>query len=254
MLVRGAVPRILGILGILGALTIAIVVVRTGPGTGSVDPGDDSLRLYAVNIEQSPPQSWIGYITYATKRFVKIALNHELGSGGVYLGDGLVITAAHVVGSDPAPIVRIAGEDIPAEIIKKGKFEEVDLALLRINQENLPIKLRLRRMPVCYKPLLPGAAVVVATPRSAARSSVMPPAQLPADLRTKFSTDIKDVATTGNSGSGVFAAEGKCLLGIVSRKIVSSPDRGGGQERDIAKYFVPAPAIAKFIADMHKPE
>src|SRR5206468_371035 len=37
---------------------------------------DDSLRLYAVNIVQDPPQPWTGY--------------------GIYLGRGLVITAAHV--------------------------------------------------------------------------------------------------------------------------------------------------------------
>jgi hypothetical protein len=30
---------------------------------------------------------------------------------------------------------------------------------------------------------------------------------------------ISDVATTGNSGSGVFDAGSKCLLGIVSRKL-----------------------------------
>src|SRR5438552_2964246 len=42
-------------------------------------PTDDSLRLYAVNIAQDPPQPWPGY--------------------GIYLGRGLVITAAHVVGS-----------------------------------------------------------------------------------------------------------------------------------------------------------
>jgi hypothetical protein len=43
-------------------------------------PTDDSLRIYAVDIWQDPPQSW--------------------GPGrGVYLGKGLVLTAAHVVGS-----------------------------------------------------------------------------------------------------------------------------------------------------------
>src|SRR6266540_3368765 len=53
---------------------------------------DDSLRIYAVNIWLDPPQSW--------------------GPGrGVYLGKGLVITAAHVVGltRQTKPSVRIAG-------------------------------------------------------------------------------------------------------------------------------------------------
>jgi hypothetical protein len=43
---------------------------------------------------------------------------------------------------------------------------------------------------------------------------------------------ISDVATTGNSGSGVFDAGQKCLLGIMSRKITvraNTPD-----EKDIA--------------------
>jgi hypothetical protein len=49
-------------------------------GFAHAQPTDDSLRLYAVDIWQDPPQSW--------------------GPGrGVYLGKGLVLTAAHVVGS-----------------------------------------------------------------------------------------------------------------------------------------------------------
>jgi hypothetical protein len=58
---------------------------------------------------------------------------------------------------------------------------------------------------------------------------------------------ISDVATTGNSGSGVFDAGRKCLLGIMSRKIyVRSPDNTG-EQKDIAKYFVPASTIAAFV-------
>jgi hypothetical protein len=39
-------------------------------------------------------------------------------------------------------------------------------------------------------------------------------------LRSKFSTLIADVATTGNSGSGVFDPNHECLLGIMSRKFI----------------------------------
>jgi hypothetical protein len=51
-----------------------------------------------------------------------------------------------------------------------------------------------------------------------------------------------DCATTRNSGSGVFDAGRKCLLGIMSRKIsvrANSAD-AAGEEKDIAKNFVPA--------------
>jgi len=48
---------------------------------------DDSLRIYAVDIWQDPPQSW--------------------GPGrGVYLGKGLVLTAAHVGVSRPHQAAR----------------------------------------------------------------------------------------------------------------------------------------------------
>jgi len=64
---------------------------------------DDSLRIYAVDIWQDPPQSW--------------------GPGrGVYLGKGLILTAAHAVGSvaRSKPSVRIAGMDPPAKAIRRA--------------------------------------------------------------------------------------------------------------------------------------
>src|SRR5262245_57110977 len=87
---------------------LAAATLASAGGAHAQSP-DDSLRLYAVNIIQDPPQSWTGY--------------------GIYLGKGLVITAAHVVGSAARtkPSVRIAGIDLPAHAIKEGNFERVDL-------------------------------------------------------------------------------------------------------------------------------
>ena len=192
---------------------------------------DDSLRLYAVNIVQDPPQSWTGY--------------------GIYLGRGLVITAAHVVGSASRtkPSVRIAGLDLPATAIREGSFERVDLTLLSIDEQKLPISLQMRRMPLCEKPPWVGEPVIVAVPEGTARSRIMSPLFLQPAYRIKFGTVIADVATTGNSGSGVFDAGNKCLLGIMSRKFQVTPtSAGAGSEpKDIAKYFVPASTIRAFI-------
>ena len=69
-------------------------------------------------------------------------------------------------------------------------------------------------------------------------------------LRTKFSTLIRDVATTGDSGSGVFDPNRKCLLGIISGKLTSHTTEG---DKDIAKYFVPAAAIRDFMPDEFRP-
>ena len=139
---------------------------------------------------------------------------------GVYLEKGLVITAAHVIGSAARtkPSVRIAGMDVPAKAIREGNFENVDLTLLSIDEQKLPIHLEMRRMPLCEKNPWPGQPVIVAIPEGTASSHVISPLALPFKIPRKFSTLISDVASTGNSGSGVFDAGNKCLLGIMSRK------------------------------------
>jgi hypothetical protein len=189
--------------------------------TDHAQPTDDSLRVYAVNV--------------GTKY-------------GVYLGKGLIITAAHVVGpaSYAKPIVHIADMDLPAKVIRESPFEWWDLALLSIDEQKLPIYLRMRRMPLCENHSWPGEPVIVAIPEGTARSHVMLPALLPPNIQRRFSTVISDVATTGNSGSGVFDAGQKCLLGIMSRKIVTRAS-AESEPKDIAKYFVPASTIRGFI-------
>jgi hypothetical protein len=125
----------------------------------------------------------------------------------------------------------------------------VDLTLLSIDERKLPIYLQMRRLSLCENQPWPGEPVIVAVPEGTARSHVMLPALLPANVQKKFSTVISDVATTGNSGSGVFDAGQKCLLGIMSRKITVRPNTATGkaEEKDIAKYFVPASTIRAFI-------
>ena len=180
-------------------------------------PNDFSLRVYAV---------------------------HVGGLYGVYLGKGLIITAAHVVSGDPK--VRIAGLELPAKVLKTSPLEQLDLALLSVDEDKLPVSLRLRRMPLCQGRPVVGSAVVVAIPEGTARSQILAPSALPVHLRERFSTVISHVKSTGNSGSGVFDAEKHCLQGIMSRKIQqSSPS--GESSMDIAKYFVPAHVIREFI-------
>ena len=169
------------------------------------------------------------------------------------IGKGLIITAAHVLGSESQPehIVRIAGMDLPAKTIRQSPFELRDLALLSVDEQKLPIYLRMRRMPLCEKAPWVGEPVIVAIPEGTARSRIMSPSLLPPPYRTIFSTVIGDVATTGNSGSGVFDAGQKCLLGIMSRKIFTRAD-AGSEPKDIAKYFVPASTIRAFISKEYR--
>ena len=192
---------------------------------------DDALLVYAVNIHRTPVQSWPGY--------------------GIYLGKGLFITAAHVVGSGwlTRPKVVIGGQEYPTLIVKEGSLETTDLTLLSVDESRLPLRLSLRRNPLCSNAPVPGERVITVIPDGTARSQVIAPETLPISVR-KFNTVIGDVARTGNSGSGVFDADRRCLLGIMSRKISQSRkrlDTGKTETIDIAKYFVPASMIAAFI-------
>lgn len=192
-----------------------------------------ALTPFAVNIDRAQKQPWPGY--------------------GIYLGDGLVITAAHVAGgaSWGDPSVHIAGQVLKAKFVKVGNFETVDLTVLRIDTTSLPPSLGLRRMPLCAAPPTPGQPVVTVTPQAVATSRIFPPQLLPPDTR-RFDTAIADVATTGNSGSGVFDPARLCLMGIMSRKIqtVFTSNIGPKPTRtvtDLAKYFVPATQIRDFV-------
>jgi hypothetical protein len=220
----------------LGSKVFSLVCVPLAALTPSLSRAQSAsppLTAFAVHINRTPKQSWPGY--------------------GVYLGNGLILTASHVPGdfAQTKPHVFIAGQDLPAALVKQGSLESVDLTLLSVDGAKLPVGLQMRRTPLCEHPPYPGQRVVVAIPEGTAPSTVLPRQAIPADMRGRFDTDIADVATTGNSGSGVFDAASLCLLGIISRKITvyQRPLNANGPVRsmDVAKYFVPAAQIKAFI-------
>jgi len=64
----------------------------------------------------------------------------------------------------------------------------VDLTLLSIDEQKLPIYLQMRRMPLWEKNPWPGEPVIVAIPEGTARSHIISPLTLP------FSSDRLDAA------------------------------------------------------------
>jgi S1-C subfamily serine protease len=195
---------------------------------------DDALRIYAVDVVHTRPfnDPFIGY--------------------GIYLGQGVVVTAAHVVGRWPHftnPRVLIAGRDLPAKVIKEGSSEQTDLALLSLDQERLPVSLQLRRNPLCKEPLLVGMNVVVVYPERTARSQIISPLLIPSEYRNRFGTLINEAQ---GSGSGVFLAKKKCLIGIMSAKVTKFASRNKNGRMDItpngfAGFFVPVSRGSNFI-------
>ncbi len=214
----------------LGALGVAGIAAGLGALPCHAETPEDSLLAFAVHVARTPLPDW--------------------GAGaGIYLGNGLVLTAAHVVGQSwlTRPRIIIGARSYAARAVKEGRFEDVDLTLLAMEDDALPLRLRLRHLALCRAAPSPGEEVITVTPEAAVRSHVIAPERLPPEVR-RFNTAIGDVARTGNSGSGVFDARRRCLLGIMSRKIsLPGADHGRGAPRDIAKYFVPASSISAFM-------
>ncbi|WP_298281564.1 trypsin-like peptidase domain-containing protein [uncultured Bradyrhizobium sp.] len=218
-------------LGLLVVGIAASTVLTSSARAQETQDNSETLLAYAVNIHRTPTQPWPGY--------------------GIYLGHSFFLTAAHVVGRGwlTRPKVVIAGQEYPTQVIKEGSFEQTDLTLLAVEESLLPMRLRLRRSSLCTAPPLPGQQVVTVVPEAVVRSSILSPDRLPGETR-RFRTLIADVARTGNSGSGVFDLQRRCLLGIMSRKISQSktdPLSRRTETHDIAKYFVPAAEIAAFL-------
>ena len=193
----------------------------------------------AVNIQRTPAQSWPGY--------------------GIYMGDGLVVTAAHVAGHSllTYPSVVVKGQRLPTETVKEGSYPDNDLTVLRLTPPLAP-ELAPLHVTLCSEPPKPGEPVVVATPEKVTTSAVISPDVLPPDMRMRYAASIKDVYTTGNSGSGVFDAASRCLLGIMSSKIEQQLHlivNGTPTVRTVglAKHFVPASDIKLFMDGLAKP-
>lgn len=221
------------------ALGAALMAAANTPASANAQIPDDGLKIYAVHIVKSSP------------------FEKPFTGDGIYLGQGIVITAAHVVGRWPfftRPHVLIGGRDLPAKVVKAGSFERIDLALLSVDESKLPVSLLLRRNPICTGGLRVGTQVINVTPENTTRSQVISPLSVLPRLRARFSTLIVSPEV---SGSGLFEAESKCLLGIMSAKVQKynyqkSSGRNLGDAVGYAGYFVPAPIIAKFIpSDIH---
>jgi hypothetical protein len=194
------------------------------------ESGDDSLRSYAVTIVHR--------------------------GEGVYLGNGLILTAAHVAGaaSGAKPNVRFGDDlELPATFIKEGNFEQVDLTVLSVDVHELPADIRNRHLALCKDRPWPEDEVVLVTHAGASRSKIISAAQLTPDFRRRFPTLISDVATDGKSGSGVFDPRNKCLLGILSAKITVRPYAIPKlEEKPVGTYFVPTWTIENFIPSEYR--
>jgi hypothetical protein len=183
---------------------------------------------------------------------------HYSQGSGVYLGDGLVLTAEHVIKYDPthpATTVLLDGVRTPGAVVFDGvKDDGVDLALVKIGAELLPVK-RLEQEPVrvCADNPAPDKKVIVAALGMVSDTTTYSSPMMREGDKTVSTADqggwTNILATgyhQGNSGGGVFDPVHGCLWGILSFEM--GGEVAGGAVVDYTA-FVPASRIAPFLAD-----
>lgn len=216
---------------------LIIAAAFLASASAQAQSSDDDLRVYAVGIGRAGPFIW------------------PFSGYGVYLGGSVIITAAHVVGHWPLftnPTIIIAGREVPATVIKKGAFPQLDLAQLSVEPASLPVSLRLRQSSLCGGQSDIGTDVVIVYPEQTARSQIISPRAIEPQYRSHFGTLISEPRV---SGSGVFDANRNCLLGIMSAAITrnsfvgvaATPYSLQTARDDRVGYFVPASTIADFL-------
>jgi hypothetical protein len=218
---------------ITAALFVPASAQAPQPSQTPQTPNAD-LRVYGVRVVKTPP------------------LGKQFTGYGVYLGAGKVLTAAHVVGNWTAitrPRVQVADFDLPAKVDKIGSSDSIDLALLSVDEWQLPVSLGLRRNPLCKVSPPPNVAAVVVYPERTEMTHTLSPLFIAPKYRAKFSSLIIEPQS---SGSGVFLQDHQCLLGIISMKIPKfvyhrQSGRMLASKAGWAGYYVPADTIRAFL-------
>lgn len=167
---------------------------------------------------------------------------HFSQGSGVFLGGGLVLTAAHVVKLNPG--------DQTATVIMDGWRTEariaaiavgLDVALLKIDPAQISAQRRLLNpVQFCTAPTIANQPVIVAAQGAVSLSKTIA-TSIKSDALTGDWTDILATGYThGASGGGVFDAAKGCLIGIVVIEATAP-----GVE---LTQFLPAAKLAPFLA------
>jgi len=170
---------------------------------------------------------------------------HFARGSGVYLGNGLVLTAAHVLAlADPAnpnATVSLDGWQTGAKLVATGQ-NGLDLALLKIDPAELSRARReMKPLDICTIGTVPDQSVLVAAQGQVSTSkTVGGPINAP-NLKGDWTSLLAGAYTEGASGGGVLDALKGCLAGII---IVEWSGKSGLA----MTQFVPAAQITPFLA------
>ncbi|MEI8393758.1 MAG: trypsin-like peptidase domain-containing protein [Rhodospirillaceae bacterium] len=173
---------------------------------------------------------------------------------GVLLGDGLVLTAAHVVKvnpADPKVTVLVEGRRVSGTLAFIDRDSGADLALIKIERAALPLKSRSLKVPVCARNPAIGKPMTVASIGQVTRSTTIAGPDKPPPGPDEPATTLSTGYHHGSSGGGVFDTDTGCLSGILTVEI-SGRVRPNSPFIDVTR-FTPALDIAAFLKKYRNP-
>jgi hypothetical protein len=196
----------------------------------------------APGLAEPPDAALVGALGVQIEKPAGDHVHFSQGSG-VYLGDGLVLTAAHVVKVDPAnPAASVIMDGWKTEArlaaIAQGGL---DLALLKIAPADLSRQRRdMKPLEICTTDTTPKQPVVVAAQGTISLSQTVESAINAPALKGDWTNILATDYTHGASGGGIFDAGKGCLAGIV---VIEATAPGVAFTQ-----FVPASQITPFLA------
>jgi S1-C subfamily serine protease len=168
---------------------------------------------------------------------------HFSQGSGIFLGDGLVLTAAHVITPNPQLLtasVIMDGWRTDARLLTTAPTG-LDLALLKITSEELSLQRRqLAPTALCATGTGPNQPVVIAAQGTVSLSRTVGAPIRSTTLNGDWRNILAGGYSHGASGGGVFDAQKGCLAGIL---IIAA----SGQGIELTE-FLPAARIAAFVA------
>ncbi len=124
------------------AVTVALVAGFAFGRTTAPEPGVSRLAAVAPEtVRQAPTAALDGVAGVAATvgpAVVQLETGGGLGSGVIYSEDGLILTAAHVLGAETASLVRLAdGRTFEGRVL--GTHQPTDVAVVSIEGADLPV-------------------------------------------------------------------------------------------------------------------
>lgn len=211
----------------LEAIALATVMIAGCTSTAHSDNEEAAYRTFLT----------------AADRQIKVQIQSAevtTSGGGVWLGNGEVLTAFHLFYEPPRILkesdkvtVVFRGRSIPARVVFHGDLQDNDLALVKVDRDQVPPGLgALPVPPVCDGVEPVGAPLYITAYDSVYSTSASPDGAVMYKGKT-WSNSATAIVSHGVSGSPVFDKHTSCLAGVVSR-MEFSPHGNMADSKEVA--------------------